>query len=355
MDKKKLQILEKDKEILHELVDFLLKVINPDIEDFQECIKKINKLENDTFFLSNLRDIDILSLIKKIFHIIDRNKTTYYEYKYIVFTILSRLEKLYDNYIEKGIDENDIITRKLEEDILKYQDELNEIIVNRNSKKHYYYIKVELDTKIPYFYLSRRTIMLNLLEYGKPYNYTPSTLDDDAYEYFILDFRVNDETDINEIFIKLKEKDEAILNYSIFKIDANNNLYNLKFYIKDEINKYSCLFLEGFEFIDIIHYSNFYDTYIERKNQRYLLEDVFKIKNKEIDLITMKKISDREVKIFLPNGITDDNINKIKDIIKNILMDKNISEIIYANKIDFKAYQMLEYLKKRYNIEYGKY
>ncbi|WP_067141446.1 hypothetical protein [Oceanivirga salmonicida] len=355
MDKKKIKILENDKEILHELVDFLLKVVNPNIEDFQECIKKINKLENDTFFLSNLRDIDILSTIKRVFHIIDRDKTTYYEYKYILFTILSRLEKLYNNYIEKGIGENDNITKVLEEEILKYQEEINEIIAKRNIKKQYYYIKVELDTKVPYFYLSRRTILLNLLEYGKPYNYTPSTLDDDAYEYFILDFRINDETNVNKLFEKLKKSDNAILNYSIFKIESNNNLYNLKFYIKEEINKYSCLFLEGFKFIDIIHYSNFYDTYIESKNQRYLLEDVFKIKNKEINLITMKKISDREVKIFLPNGIKNDNIDKIKDIIKNILIDKNISEIIYTGEIDFKAYQLLEYLKKRYNIEYGRY
>lgn len=346
MEKKRNKILIRDKEILHKLVDLLLKIVDPSMNDFNPFISMINRIETDTFYLSILKYIDTLSLLKKVFLIIERDKSTYFEYKYDLFSVISKLEEIYICILENKN------TQKKEEELKVLEKNISRMIYEKNKDKKYYYIKVELDKSVPYYYLSRKIILLNLLKYGSAYNYTPRSLDDDVYSYLILDYKHDSNIDIDKLFVEMKKNDSAILNYSIYKIDTRKNLYNLKFFIKKDINKYSCLLINKFNFLDKIHYENYYDTYIEVENQRYLLESLFLVDNYEINLVSIKKISEREVKIYLPNGLNENNISEVKDIIKNILIDKNISEIIYTNKLDFKGLQMLEYLNKRYNIEY---
>lgn len=40
-------------------------------------------------------------------------------------------------------------------------------------------------------------------------------------------------------------------------------------------------------------------------------------------------------KIFLPSGLNINNIDKIKEMLTHILLDKNISNILYNSNIDF--------------------
>lgn len=346
-------LLNKDLEIIKSLNDSLLKITKPEKEDFQFYVKNINKLENDSFFIKNISDIDSLSLLKKVFSTIDRNKETFYEYKINIFNCFHSLENLYLLYLDLGIDNENkdffLVKEQLDSSLINLQKILNK----KNENKLYYYIKISLDKKVPYFFLSRRIILLNLLEYGNPYNYTPTILDDEDFEYFILDYKAIKSFDIYTFFEKAKKEDTAIKNVEIYKIDMNNNIYNLKFYIKEEKNENSCLLMPGFNFLDIVHYKNYYDTYIESKNQRYILEKLLNISDKNIQLVSLKKISDREVRIFLPSEIKVDNISKVKDILEEIMVDKNIAEVLYSSNLDFFAIQMLEYLRKKYNIEFG--
>lgn len=353
MDKKIQKMILKDLNIIKELMDFLLKITNPEIIDFSFCVKKLNELENDTFVLKNIYDIDTLSLLKKTFSLVDRNKNTYYEYKTNIFKCLKFFENLYINYLEIGIDEKKENIHEIEKNINIFSKKILNILNQKNKVKNYYYVKITLDTNVPFFYLSRRTILLNLLEYGNPYNYTPNILDDESYKYFILDYKVDKSVNVHNIFKTLKENDDAIINYELYELDIDHNIYNLKFYIDDKINNTSCILLPDFKFLDIIHYHDYYDTYIESKNQRYILETLLKINNSDITLVTLKKFSDKEVRIFLPAGINIKNITKIKEIIADILIDKNISEILYSLSVDFLGVQMLEYLRKKYNIEFG--
>lgn len=346
-------ILENDVKIIREISDFLLKIVNPDDIDFQICIKKINKLENDTFSLTNIHDIDLLSNIKKIFLIIDRNKSLFYEFKYDLFSILSKIEQLYENYKKIGINENDDKIKIIENELINYDKKLSSELCLKNKNKTYYYIKIMLDTSIPYFYLSRINILNYLRIYGKPYNYIPLSLDDDSYNYFILDYKVDNNVNVQEIFEDLKKNDDAVKEYTLFKINTENNIYNIKFFINEKINEHSCIMINNLNFIDLIHYKDFYDTYVEEKNQRHIINKLLDIKDKNISLILLKKISDRESKIFLPNGLMHHNITKIKKIIEYILIDKTISEILYCGNIDFYGLQMLKYLQQRYNTEFS--
>lgn len=335
------EILKKDLELLKETKDYLLRINNTSTIHLKKYIKKINKVENDTFFLTNLKDIDILSSIKKLLEQIDKNNQLFNKYKYLLFNVLSRLEDLYTCYI---LNEN---YEKVELELNSLEKEITEIITKKNSNKKYYYIKIKLNKKIPYFYLSRRIILINISKYAKAYNYVPLSLDDDSYDYFIIDVRADKNTNILDVMKKLKDLDEAILDYKIYQVVDNNSLYNIKFYTTN-----SCLLLNE-EFVDSISYKDFYDCYIECKNQREAIEKILDITNNSIYLISLKKISDREVKLFLPQGLNSSNIKNIKEQINIILVDKNISEILYSKFIDFTGFQVLEYLRQKYNIEYG--
>lgn len=300
--------IKKDIDTIDKLLNFILRVKNAEKEDFQICVKYLNTIENDTFYLKILNYYDLISLIRKLFIYIDKNRMIFYEYKYILFSAISNLKKFYIYYLNFDDYKND----ELDKVFNQIKSEIEAIIETKNENKSYYYIKIQLDTNIPFFYLSRKMILLNLKEFGKPYNYTPETLDDDISDYFILEYRVEKEKNIQEIFEKIKSQDEAIVSYEINKLNSNNNLYNLKFYVEQDLNEHSCLMINDFKFLDILHYKNYYDTYIESKNQRYLLENLIKLKNKDIELISLKKINDREVNVFLPSGLNINNIDKIK-------------------------------------------
>lgn len=344
-------ILTNDIEIIKQISNFLLQVVNPENVDFQFCIKKINKLENDTLFIKNIRNIDLLSNIKKIFLTIDRNKLTFYEFKYNLFSVLSKLELLYVSYLKIGID--NIENESLENELNEFDKSFSDDLKLRNINKVYYYIKITLDTNISYFYLSRKNVLLHLKEYGKPYNYTPYELDDDSCNYFIFDYKADKNVNVNEILQNLKQNDDAIIDFSVFQVNSENNIYNIKFFIDDDTNKHSCILLNKLEFIDLLHYSDFYDAYIEAKNRRHIIDKLMKFNAKHVDLILLKKISDREVKVFLPNGLNKNNIEKIKKIFEYILIDKTVTDILYFGNIDFYGLQMLKYLGKRYNTEFS--
>ena len=50
-----------------------------------------------------------------------------------------------------------------------------------------------------------------------------------------------------------------------------------------------------------------------------------------------------------------ENLNKIKQRIREVINDREIRDILFKDKCDFYGLQFLEYLKANYNIEYGGY
>lgn len=70
MDNKISNTISKDLSIIKEILEFLLHINSIEKEDFQFCVKKLNELENDTFFLKNIYDIDTISLLKKRFFLL---------------------------------------------------------------------------------------------------------------------------------------------------------------------------------------------------------------------------------------------------------------------------------------------
>lgn len=338
---------------LEETINFILHIINPNIEDFNIYIQKLNKIENDTFLLKITDLVDIISDVKKVFYFIEKNNYSFFEFKHNLYITLNELKNIYIYFNKNNSNEKNTHFNKHFKKLIKYNNELIKILNLKNKNKKYYFINFYLDDKIPYFYLSRRSILLNLNEFGKPYNFIPNSLDDDSYTNFLFDFKVEKDFKIKEFIKNLKEQDEAIIDFKIHKVNLKNNIYNIQFFIDRDTNENCCLFFENLKFIELIHYKDFYDAYIEANNQKYILDNILSIKDYSIDLISIKKINDRQVKIYLPSGLNKNNITKIKNILKNVLIDKQISYIFYSGNIDFFGLQMLEYLQKRYKIEYG--
>jgi len=63
MDNKISNTISKDLSIIKEILEFLLHINSIEKEDFQFCVKKLNELENDTFFLKNIYDIDTIRIL----------------------------------------------------------------------------------------------------------------------------------------------------------------------------------------------------------------------------------------------------------------------------------------------------
>lgn len=63
-----------------------------------------------------------------------------------------------------SLNNNNTIIPELDKIILKNKYELEKIVFeSKNQNKIYYYIKITLDTNIPFFHLSRKWILINLL------------------------------------------------------------------------------------------------------------------------------------------------------------------------------------------------
>ncbi|WP_314010602.1 hypothetical protein [Pseudostreptobacillus hongkongensis] len=350
MDKKKL-FIKKGLEKINEIQNILLEIQIPKEEDFAYLTKLINEIENDTFFIGNVVDIDFLSIIKKVLIYIERYSEQYFEFKYDIYNSLINLEEVYKNYLKSNF--NSFESIELRDNIYNLSKKLDEV----NKNKAYYYIKFYFDNSVPYFYLSRRNILTRLKEYGKPYNYIPFSLDDDRYSYFIVDYKVNDSVDVKEVIDSISLEDEGISSYVLNKIENNKNIYNIKIYcdiVDDNIlNDIKNNIFEDKHLLDIIEYRNILDIYVYAKNQLEITEKLFNINNSKIHSILSKNINNRETRVFTINGINKENVDKIKDVIAFNITDKKIVDVVYDRNIDFYGRQFLEYLKVNYNIENG--
>lgn len=340
--------LIKDLSKINEVQKILLEIHIPKEEDFIYLNKIVNEIENSMFFIGNLDDIEIIATIKKVFIYIEKYPDQYFSFKYDLFNSFVNFELLYKNYLKN----NDVSTFKenLKNDIFNLTLSLEEL----NKDKDYYYIKFNLNTEEPYFYLSRGNILRRLKEYGKAYNYIPLSLDDDKYNYFIVDFKVDRGINVEKLVAEILEEDDGIENYILNKIENNKNIYNIKLYFStlnyEDYESIKKIFF-GDTLLDIIQYENMLDVYVYGKNQLDIIKNIILIKNIKIDLILAKNIDNRETRVFAINGIHKDNLERVKKVVLSTLLDKKIVDILYDYKLDFFGRQFLEYLKINNNIE----
>lgn len=348
-------IIINDLDNIRDIIKIIFEINIPKEEYFSKIVNYINSIENNLFSIDKLYLIDNLSILKKICIYIEKHPNDFYIYKFDLFNSMIILENLYNEYLKKESDYEEI--NKIENDLTNYINNLKRNLDEINKNKEYYYLKFNFNTNTPYFYLSRRNILNRLKEYGKAYNYIPSSLDDDRYSYFITDFKIDNKIDVVEMLENIKNDDDALDNYEIHKIEKNDNIYNIKIYAKDkkiknfQIENY---FFEKTKFLDMIIYDNLIDIYIYANNQLDVVEQIFNIKEYNINIILSKNINNRETRAFAINGINLKNIEEIKKVIEFTLSDKNINDIIYREEIDFSGFQFLEYLKYQYNISNNK-
>ncbi|WP_156298966.1 PALP domain-containing protein [Streptobacillus canis] len=349
-----IKFIKSSLEKINEIEKILLQIQTPREEEFVYLTKIINEVENNIYFIGNTEDIDIVSTLKKIFAYIERYPYQFFIFKYIIFETLLNFEALYNLYYAGDHNRIRETKEKLQLNIENLRNEFESI----NKNKDYYYINFTLDKKVPYFYLSRRNILARLREFGKAYNYIPTSLDDDRYSYFILDFKIEKDIDVLAMLENIKNDDEGIVDFKLNKIDNDKNIYNIKIYIEslqdDTISKISNIFEENV-LLDIIPYENMLDIYVYGKNQLEILDKITNIDNSEIFLVLSKNINNRETKGIAINGVNKENVDKIRKVISVTLLDKKIVDILYHEPIDFVGKQFLEYLKEKYNIENGLY
>lgn len=347
---KKTKFLKISYEKIIEIENLLLEINVAKEEDFSYIIKLLNEIENATFFIGNISYVNALSILKKMCIYIEKFPEQYYNFKYNIYSSIISLNSIYLMYLENNYDKLTIVESRLNDNILKLKSELEKL----NKNKEYYYIKIELNKEIKYFYLSRRHILIRFKEYGKAYNYKPLSLDDDRYNYFIMDYKVEKGFDVKSLLEELSKEDEAISNYSIYKIENNKNIYNLKIYFKsyseNNIDIIKKIFKDDI-LLDIIEYESVFDIYIYSNNQLEVIKILGNLENENIDLIFSKNINNRETRILAINGLNFYNIERIKKIIAFSLRDKIIVDILYKNTVDFYGKQFLEYIKEKYNIE----
>lgn len=355
MDKKK-SFLKYDIEKIKEIEHLLLEISIPKEKDFEYLIKLINEIENNMFIIGNIVDIEYLSVIRKTFVYIEKYPEQYFKFKYDLFNSIINLEELYKQYMRNNLSKYKInlSSEKLQEYIKKLIDGLEEI----NKNKEYYYIKFKLDINTPYFYLSRRNILTRLKEKGKAYNYIPLSLDDDRYDYFITDYKIDNKYNISDILNEIVNDDEAIISLELNEIKNNKNIYNIKLFFENieeyDLNYINEIFNKDDLLLNITQYENMFDIYVNCKNQLEVINKIVCIEDRKIHLILSKNINNRETRVFAINGVNKNNIFEIKKIIEKTIIDKKIVDIIYKEPIDFFGKQFLEFLKK-YNIETGRF
>ena len=105
-NKKLVKLLQHDQIVIDEILNGLLKIEFSDNEDFYYFIRRLNILENDVFFTKYVNDIEYITILKKIFIQIDRKKYLFYEYKYKLISIISKIKDMYQLYNQR-IQENE--------------------------------------------------------------------------------------------------------------------------------------------------------------------------------------------------------------------------------------------------------
>ena len=93
-NKKLVKLLQHDQIVIDEILNGLLKIEFSDNEDFYYFIRRLNILENDVFFTKYVNDIEYITILKKIFIQIDRKKYLFYEYKYKLISIISKIKDI---------------------------------------------------------------------------------------------------------------------------------------------------------------------------------------------------------------------------------------------------------------------
>ena len=219
--------------------------------------------------------------------------------------------------------------------------------------KEYFYIKLFLNKDINMFHLTRNNFLYYLKQFGKPFNFTPSNLENIFYDYIILDYKVVKGTDVDKIVSEFQ--DEAVVDYKIMKIEDNVNVYNIKFYYKTQKYLTPDPIFENFSIIDSNCYETLVDCYVNEQSNIDIIDKLFHRDFWDVDLVIVKRFDERESRIFVLTDIMKYNVDYFKFRITEILEDKKISDIIYKSKIDFSGLQLLEKIKEKYNVEYAGY
>ena len=111
------------------------------------------------------------------------------------------------------------------------------------------------------FFLTRKVFLDFLKQYGNPYNYTPQDLTNEEYDYFVLDFKLNEEIiGFDEMIANYK--DDAVKEIDIRTIRESESVYNVKFYYKEKQNVTPKEITENFKVLDGVCYYNLVDCYI---------------------------------------------------------------------------------------------
>ena len=148
-NKKLVKLLQHDQIVIDEILNGLLKIEFSDNEDFYYFIRRLNILENDVFFTKYVNDIEYITILKKIFIQIDRKKYLFYEYKYKLISIISKIKDMYQLYNQR-IQENEYNEKRDEEinicreSILTQSVYFSDELVEMDKHKEYFYIKLFL-------------------------------------------------------------------------------------------------------------------------------------------------------------------------------------------------------------------
>lgn len=317
-------------------INAILKILNKNkltYLDFLEIMNYLNDVQIDKIVSSDYTKLEYIENLKLLI-------TRIYMSNYNISSYLDSLRKYISNILEK--EKLDISSE-----------------IKKLDKYVYYFISFKFNNKIPYYYLSRKNIKLYLENFGKVYNYVPYILDDDRYDYFLINFAMekNETYNLDKLLHDLKISDNVIKSYEYFSSDG---LYNIKYLyknkIKDEdiINDIKTNYMCNCEYKKIKVFESLVESYVEIKDVINLYKNIKEIKDENLLAIYEKHINNKDVKIFLVNGINKENIEKIKREIEIVFFDKNISSIFYKHS-DFYGEQFLIYLKNKYNIHSSKY
>ena len=338
--------------VVEEVIKRIVKIDQVENIDFRDDIRLMNRIENSSFLVKDKKVSILTSTLKKFFQIMEKKKVLFYEYKYDLLDCLTDLLKALQ-VSEKNEERPQTVLNeygKLDDHISFFEN----IILKLNEKKRYYYIKIILDKTKPLFFLTRNIFLDFLKQYGNPYNYTPQDLSNEEYDYFILDFKLNEEiSNFDEIIENYM--DNAIKKINITKIGESESIYNIKFYYKENKNEIPKEIKENFNLLDSVCYYNLIDSYIIEDDEVIISDILFDKYLGDLELVTFKRFNERDSRILILLDMKKENLNKIKQRIREVINDREIRDILFKDKCDFYGLQFLEYLKENYNIEYGGY
>lgn len=353
MDKRIQDYCQKNRLRVEELIKKIVKIDQADEADFREDIIMINRIENSSFLIKDKKVSALSALLRKIFQKIEEDKYLFYEYKYDLLNCLTDMLRAFQALEKNNISMETVHIKeytKLDEHIDFFEEAVNKLIGN----KRYYYIKMKLDKTKPLFFLTRNVFLDFLAQYGNPYNYTPYDLSNEEYDYFVLDFKLNKNIEDFDEIIK-NYNDNAVKEIISLNIDEYESVYNIKFYYKEKQNMFPEEITKNFQVLDNVCYYNLVDCYILENDEVKVSDTLFSKKFDNLELVTFKRFKEKETRILILLDMKKENINKIKSRISEIILDKEVKDILYKGKHDFYGLQLLEYLKENYNIEYGGY